>query len=593
MRKEADALVSEQVNIEKQMLGLTDKQRIQAEIDYSRNKNASAIEDALIKNRVSAGKASVMARDQIVEAEKAVQPLLLQAKSEKEKQVILEKAHTAALLRHSQMFAGYDESKTSTEVFNKTQLKMVLRDIPKSQIQYGTPYGANDIVPEDAARFGGRAFKGLSGRRVSRNQSAIVDANINAQYKQDKAETNKILKESYMVGSQAARGAIDGFKDTAEIKSPSRIMYIAGAELAKGAIKGFKDAAAKLTRSGAAGELVPTEKTKQPKYKRDGLKIIPVGTTTPNVVDEKDAQLRDAERQKRKIMLARTNGVLFGMSSLSSVLGMMGNGIAQKAAPFMVAMNVATMAMQVIQGPWSALAVAAVALVAGVYYLIEKNKQQARAQSQYIETMSATTEKMKSIGKLTGQIGASELMSKRRSMGTLDKYLTGFDRKGQQFGTSMMESDIGKQIYENFTVALSSDRGGAVKQFGLQLGSYVADGVMSLEQAESFARSIGISLNDMTVSSQIVGELRELLGPNGENLLETPLILRTKIIEENLDIGKNSFKVFEDSINKLNIAGKTWSGLKSFVVETEAEKYAAIVAAVNVQNIEAVQAQID
>ncbi len=592
-RKEAAALVSEQVNIEKQMLGLTDKQRIQAEIDYSRDKHAAAIEDALIKSRVSAGKASVMARDQILEAEKAVQPLLLQAKSEKEKQVILEKAHTAALLKHSTMFAGYDESKTSTEVFNKTQLKMVLRDIPRSQLQYGTPYGDDEIVPEDAAKFNGRAFKGLSGRRLSRNQSAIVDANINAEYKQDKAETYKILKASYTVGSQAARGAIDGFKDTAEIKSPSRIMYIAGAELAKGAIKGFKDAAAKLTRSGAAGELVPTEKTKQPKYKRDGLKIVPVGTTAPNVVDEKDGQLRDAERQKRKIMLARTNGVLFGMSSLSSVLGMMGNGIAQKAAPFMVAMNVATMAMQVIQGPWSALAVGAIALVAGFYYLLEKNKQQAKAQSQYIETMSATTEKMKSIGKLTGNIGASELMDKRRSMGTLDKYLTGFDRKGQQFGTSMMESDIGKQIYENFTVALSSDRGGAVKQFGLQLGSYVADGVMSLEQAESFARSIGISLNDMTVSSQIVGELRELLGPNGENLLETPLLLRTRIIEENLDIGKNSLKGFEESISKLGIAGKTWSGLKSIFTETEVERYAAQVAAVNVQNIEAVQAQVD
>jgi hypothetical protein len=257
-RKEAAALVSEQVNIEKQMLGLTDKQRIQAEIDYSRDKHAAAIEDALIKSRVSAGKASVMARDQILEAEKAVQPLLLQAKSEKEKQVILEKAHTAALLKHSTMFAGYDESKTSTEVFNKTQLKMVLRDIPRSQLQYGTPYGDDEIVPEDAAKFNGRAFKGLSGRRLSRNQSAIVDANINAEYKQDKAETYKILKASYTVGSQAARGAIDGFKDTAEIKSPSRIMYIAGAELAKGAIKGFKDAAAKLTRSGAAGELVPT-----------------------------------------------------------------------------------------------------------------------------------------------------------------------------------------------------------------------------------------------------------------------------------------------------------------------------------------------
>jgi TP901 family phage tail tape measure protein len=297
-----------------------------------------------------------------------------------------------------------------------------------------------------------------------------------------------------------------------------------------------------------------------------------------------DPQIEEAQRMKTQKMMQRSSAMMMTTMMVTSALGMFGNDLAQKLAPATQALSAAMMGLQMVmgRGPWAYLALGVAAVAITLYKINEKNKEQARAQSLYIDAMSATTEKMKSIGQLTGKVGASESMSKKRSTGTLDKYLTGFDRKGQQFGSSMMESDIGKEIYKNFTVALKEDKGKALKSFGLQLGSYVADGVMTLEQAESFARSIGISLKDMTISSQVVGELRELLGPNGENLLETPLVLRTKIITEGLDVVKNTLQGLKDIVENQPIQ-TTKTG----------DEYAAQLAAQSVQQLESVQAQID
>lgn len=505
----------------------------------------------------------------------------------------IEKQIRSTLPEFSQLRQALDRAESTMTEFRFNTSQSAARQAGLTPFTVPSAQDPTKMSKKRRVRFkSGREIR-LGGDHALVNVPGAFDVEQSIQEIKRSAGVASPSKKTIPIGEDIAKGLEVGMQSRQDDVSRG------GQRLANSAVLGVENGVRvdlnkkTRTRSGAAGELTPAPKASLPQYTRDGIRLVPVGTTAPNVADEKDQQLRDAERQRRKTILARTNGVLFGLSSLSSVLGMMGNGIAQKAAPFLVGINMATMAMQMIQGPWSALAVGVVALVAGIYYLTEKNKQQAKAQSQYIETMSATTEKMKSIGQLTGKVGASELMSKRRSMGTLDKYLTGFDRKGQQFGTSMMESDIGKQIYKNFTVALSSDRSGAVKQFGLQLGSYVADGVMSLEQAESFARSIGISLNDMTVSTQIVGQLRELLGPNGENLLENPLELRTKIITDNLNLSKESLKAFKEATSGLNVKDMFWSGFKSIFTETAPEKYAAQIAAVNVQNIETIQAQID
>jgi TP901 family phage tail tape measure protein len=638
-RKEAATFYQESVDMQKQIAGLSEDEKEKVKLDYSRQQHARAIAQKLTANGMQSQEAIIKSQKMIADAEAQVSRLVSERKTLAEKRTVLEKAHTATLFKLTPKLIGFDTTKERTldngGIFTRGQNAHAARDLAALNAGFGRVYGAGEQIPSEATSFGGSRIQQQRGARLRRKTSAffrmgevggslqdrsVIDPYMEARAKYfDKADPkiNSLAAQSgAQIGKNLVQGTIQGANDEGQMASPSRRTYRQGQDLVRGMVNGITDESKRssrqlknttvganplpMTRSGAAGGLQPAPKANLPQYTRDGIRIVPVGTTAPTVADQQDAQLADAERQRRRTILARTNGLLFGLSSLSSVLGMMGNGIAQKAAPFLVGINLATMAMQMIQGPASAAAVVITALVVGTYLLVERNKQQAIAQSKYIDTISATTEKMKSVGELTGKVGASQLMDKRRSMGVLNRYTTGFDRKGQQFGTTMMESEVGKQIYKGFTEELAKNRSGAVKQFGIQLGSYVADGVMSLEQAESFARSVGISLNDMTVSSQIVAELRELLGPNGENLLQTPLELRAKLIAQNIELGDTALEGLTSSIDKLG-SGNQLKGLgkfyKTYVTqlfkETDIEKFAALSAAQNVQSLESVKSQID
>jgi len=610
-RAEASRLVAEQLNFEKSLQGLSEQEVELKKADFTKIKTTQALEFALMEKGLSSSQASERAKRDIAQAEQAISDLLKKAKNDLERRKIKEAAYQATLLKEMDLVAGYDTKRTNNKLFNNTQLDMVPRDMAKGSVQFARRYGPGENISPEAFPFGpnrDQFFKGVTGKRIKRGQSALVDVDIKKDYYQERDSIRNNYKKikALMIqsGEDSAWGLINALRQTLGIKSPSRVLFAIGADAARGLINGVRNGFKKdgITRSGQAGGLQPAEKADVRYARRKGLGIEyvnerPVATNVSADANAKEEQLRDAEQQRRRTMLARTNGLMFAMSSLSSVMGMMGNGIAQKAAPFLVGINMATMAMQMIQGPWSGLAVGLAALAAGIYILNQRNKQQAEAQSKYIDSISATNAKMKKVGELTGKVGASQLMEKRRSMGSEGKYLTGFERKGQQFGTSMMESDIGKQIYETFTKSLASNRGNAITMLSNQLSSYIADGVMNIEQAESFARSIGIKLNDMTVSTNIVGELRSLLGPNGENLLEEPLLVRTKIVDTAIESGQTARKQLEDIQSKLNplpiAPGVSTESVSAMFTETDAEKFAALAAAQNAQALETAQQQID
>jgi len=606
-RAEASKLVAEQIEFEKSLTGLSQQEAELKKAEFTKIKTTKALESALIEKGLSSSKASEVAQKQIAETEKAIAQLLQQTRTDLEKRKIKEAAYQATLLKEMGLVAGYDEKRTRTDVFNRTQLNMVPRDMAKGQVQFGTPYGAGQRVPSDAAVFGlGKSFMGVQGRRVSRNQSAIADASIREDYSEDRKAVRNTFKQikSLMLqsGKDSAFGLIDGLNKTLGISSPSRVLFAIGADAARGLINGVKNGFKKdrITRSGQAGGIQPAEKADVRYARRKGLGVEYI-SQNPNVSSDasnKDAQLQDAQRQRTKTILARTNGLMFAMSSLSSVMGMMGNGIAQKAAPFLVGINVATLAMQMIQGPWSALAVGVVALAAGIYLANEKAKQQAAATSKLVDATSATTEKMKEIGKITGKVGASELYAKKREGGVSNKFTTGFDRAGQQFGTTFLESDVGKNIFNSFQSSLATNGKVAIKQLGVQLSSYVADGLMDTQQAQSIARAIGISMSDMTITAKINGQLREVLGPNGQDILTNPLEVRLKIVEDqkaNVEEMQSRFtQMFEGAQGFFSGRNKAFiDSMKTLFGELPEEKLASTASAMGAQTLESLQAQID
>jgi len=455
-------------------------------------------------------------------------------------------------------------------------------------------------------------FESIKTPNASSAQPTVRGRSLNEQQLEriSKEVAEKAKLEASKVGENLVRGTIDGANKEGEMRSPSRKTYRQGQNLVRGMSDGINDETDKqtrrrrrITKSGAADGLQPAEKADIRYARRKGLGIEyvnerPVATNVAADANDKEKQLRDAEQQRRRTMLARTNGLMFAMSSLSSVMGMMGNGIAQKAAPFLVGINMATMAMQMIQGPWSALAVAVVALAAGVYLANEKAKQQAAATSKLVDATSATTEKMKEIGKITGKVGASELYAKKREGGVSNKFTTGFDRAGQQFGTTFLESDVGKNIFSSFQSSLATNGQVAIKQLGVQLSSYVADGLMDTQQAQSIARAIGISMSDMTITAKINGQLREVLGPNGQDILTNPLEVRLKIVEDqkgNVEEMQSRFtQMFEGAQGFFGSRNKAFiDSIKTLFGERPEEKLASTAAAMGAQTLESLQAQID
>ena len=275
-------------------------------------------------------------------------------------------------------------------------------------------------------------------------------------------------------------------------------------------------------------------------------------------------------------------------------MGLMMAGQQNAGMAVMGASAVAGMA-PMLTNPYIAAGTAVLAVAGSLWLLDKRAKQQAETTSKLIDATSATTEKMKSIGEMTNKVGASELMSRRRSQQSSDRYVTGFERGKQQFGTTFLESDVGKNILQGFKDNIVKNGAEiSAKQMAVQLAGYVSDGILSAEQAHSVAEAIGLNLKNTTISSEISGQLLDLIGPNGEDLLKNPLEVRMKLVSEQRDLPKSlGFKQATESAAS-QVGPKILFNPRKMLQEVDkAKAMASGIAAYGAQNLEFNQAQID
>lgn len=285
-------------------------------------------------------------------------------------------------------------------------------------------------------------------------------------------------------------------------------------------------------------------------------------------------------------------GAMSGLTIAASFAGGSVGELAQKIMPFVFGLQGIVALLPLLMNPWVALVAGITALVVGAKLIDSNNKKMARKQSDYIDSISATTGKMKSIGEITGKVGASELMARRRADSSPDAFSKQYDRAGQQFGTNFMGSEIGKEISKGFSDNLLNGRSGAVQQFALQLSGYVSDGVIDGFQAGDIARQIAVDFQDMTLYPAIIGELTSIIGPDGANILRDPLNIRIKIIN-----GQSAFAEMT-SQGILGNQGGGVSTLLSFGGGASdriglTEKASAAASAAYSQTLELAKAQVD
>jgi hypothetical protein len=292
---------------------------------------------------------------------------------------------------------------------------------------------------------------------------------------------------------------------------------------------------------------------------------------------------KSAEYKQQKMMRMQGVGMAAGMAS--SAAYMTGNtGIGNA----LMGISVVSMLAPMISKANAGFVLLAVALAAFAYSIKKSSddvKKIAKSQSQYVDAVSGTTKKMQQIGVLTNTVGASEIMTKRRESSGFENFSENYDRAGQQFGTSFMSSEVGKSIATGFGDSLAKgDRSTTIRQFALQLATYVSDGVLTGVQAGDVARQLSMEFKDMSLYPQIISKLTELIGPDGTDLLKDPLKIRVALITEQ----QAQTSATEKGINP--------EGVKSpgNVMEGEGQVAAAAATAASyTQALELAQAQVD
>lgn len=251
-------------------------------------------------------------------------------------------------------------------------------------------------------------------------------------------------------------------------------------------------------------------------------------------------------------MMSGNTGLGMGLMGVSAVAGM---------APMLAGM-----------GPVGWVTTAALAVGTGLFALNKHLENAAKKQAAYVESVSGTTAKMEQIGAITNKVGASRAMDEVRSKGLFNDY-NDVRRAGTRFGDTFLQSDVGKQMAEGFVKNMEQfGSKQAAQNFGLQLATYISDGVLTAEQASSIAEQIGVKLGSRSYTVDIIGNVESLVGPDGENLKNNPLEVRTKIIET---ANQRSFA----ELNALK--------------ETGGRDSAARIAGLSLNNIEIAKAQAD
>jgi len=275
-------------------------------------------------------------------------------------------------------------------------------------------------------------------------------------------------------------------------------------------------------------------------------------------------------------------GAMSGITVAASFAGGKVGEMAQTIMPFVFGLQGIIAILPALMNPWFA-AIAAISAFAIAFKLIDSNnKKMAAKQLEYINSISATTANMQKVGEITGKVGASQQMAEKRKSGSFGAY-NDAQRADQMFGDKFLKSDIGKSMAQGFVdnMKLFGSQQ-AASDFALQLSTYVSDGVLTSDQAAGIAEQIGIQLGSTKYTVEIQGNLRSIIGPNGEDLAKDPLRVRTQIINK-------ATARTDKELGSLASAQAEYGLFGSKSGATEAARIAAFAG----NNLEIIKAQVD
>ncbi len=283
------------------------------------------------------------------------------------------------------------------------------------------------------------------------------------------------------------------------------------------------------------------------------------------------SQLGKKKRGMRKEKVGKVSGKAAGALGTAAMVAGMAGAPPQVTAALGGAATVAQFAPMIagLTGP-QGIVVALAAVAAGAYLFNKHLNAMAGKAAQFAKDLSATRSGLKAIGEMTGRVGASEKMDKRREKSQYGKYDEAV-KIDDIFGKQFLGSEPGKkekELFQKNVKEFGQDK--AVSDLALKLATGVADGVLDSNAANSIAAALAIELKDAKLEMQVIGQLTSLIGPDGEDLEKEPMKARVAIMAK---AGQRTNNL-ED-----NVASKSGFG-------QGARKEVAALAALNMNNLE-------
>ena len=215
-----------------------------------------------------------------------------------------------------------------------------------------------------------------------------------------------------------------------------------------------------------------------------------------------------------------------GVMAASMIPGQIGEMAQQLMMPVMLLSMIAPM----LKNPVAIALVAVGALAGAIVLLGMKLKDATKSGLDAGKAMSMTNEKLDQMSEFTGAVTASQLAERKR-----ETQLTGEGAKKRQFGQNYLESEAGKSLLSDAERMIGSGMSSSevASNFATQLSYAVMQGAVTEEQAKSIANGLAEKLDNYSIGLNITGQLKELFGSNGENLLKgDPLQISLAIQEK-------------------------------------------------------------
>ena len=195
------------------------------------------------------------------------------------------------------------------------------------------------------------------------------------------------------------------------------------------------------------------------------------------------------------------------------------------------------------------------AVAAGAFALKNAFDSAEKAARETTLATGASTQSILAFAEFAGNATAGEIMDEKRA-NALDQF--GVQSGKETFGNLFLQSESAKPILDGL---MSSLKAGTSSESMIattknQLATAIATGALSKDQAASIAASLGEAIGDRTFGIKVIGELNELVGIDGSNLLENPIEVRVKLIEET----NNQLREMIDSSSVSNAQGQAAGG---------------------------------